>query len=487
MSEFSEACKKQIEISGTNVCQIAKQSGLDRTTLQKMVQGNRLPSQRFVEEFCDNLLINKTEREELLRLFQMEKIGRDKYFCRREVENMLCNSRDLKNSLEKPFFLRSIFVQPSEDGASGAGRQVRKLSLDMEIITAIQYVIQRACTSDAEKILIYMDIFPGTFYAIQQIIQEKKSGNDRIRCCQLVNFFHKNGSTRGLQKNVQNLHTVISFALACPDGYELRYFYKTLDETDPCRIWPHYVVTEKDVLLIAEDGKSGILIEDEEIAAVYLSRLRKMRKAAKNLFTFTGSVRELLTHYGENVLNGKMVLSFDTGLCMGEIIPGLITPRMLENQPVAQEYMALCSRRDEEGIFGAQYKRCTCLSGIQSFLDTGELPGIYGMFFDPVPQEKRLEILEKYVDGMEKRQNEYLMKPDIPIPADGLNFELYEPDRVFIYSIQDTPDFGCLLIEEAGAFWVFKDYFETLAEEGKAYDPQESCRIFRDILSRKGT
>lgn len=481
MSEFSEACKKLIEISGTNVYQIAKVSGLDRTTLQKMVQGNRLPSQRFVEAFCDNLLINNTEREELLRLFQMEKIGRDKYFCRCEVENMLCNFRNLKNSLEKPFFLRSVFVQHPEDGGR---RPIRKLSLEVEIITALQYVIQRACASDAGSIPIYMDIFPGAFYAIQQIIQERKNGNDRIRCCQLVNFYHKNGSTRGLQKNVQNLHTVISFALACPEDYELRYFYKTIDEPDPCRIWPHYVVTERDVLLLAEDGRSGILMEDEEIAGVYLSRLRTMRKAGKNLFTFTGGADALLTHYGENVLNGKMVVSFDTGLCMGEIIPDLITQEMIENQPLAQEYLALCQRRDEEGIFGAQYKRCTCLGGIQSFLDTGELPGIYSLFFDPVPQEKRLEILEKYADGMEARQNEYLLKPDLPIPADGLNFELYEPDRVFIYSLQNTEDFGCLLIEEAGAFGVFKDYFETLAEEGKAYDAQESCRVFREAIRR---
>ena len=75
MSEFSEKCKKYIQRSDTNVYQIAKKSGLDRTTLQKMVQGKRLPGKQFLETMCQYLIMNNTEKEELMRLYYIEKIG----------------------------------------------------------------------------------------------------------------------------------------------------------------------------------------------------------------------------------------------------------------------------------------------------------------------------------------------------------------------------------------------------------------------------
>mgnify|MGYP000341000041 FL=1 len=48
MSDFSEKCRQYIEDTGTNIYQLSKISGLDRTSLQRMVTGKRLPGPEFI-------------------------------------------------------------------------------------------------------------------------------------------------------------------------------------------------------------------------------------------------------------------------------------------------------------------------------------------------------------------------------------------------------------------------------------------------------
>ena len=80
MSKFSEKCKEYISRSNRNVYQIAKFSGLERTMIQRMVSGSRLPDINAVKLFCKHIQITKMEEEELLELYKMEKVGKEKFY-----------------------------------------------------------------------------------------------------------------------------------------------------------------------------------------------------------------------------------------------------------------------------------------------------------------------------------------------------------------------------------------------------------------------
>ena len=76
MSDFSEKCRQYIEDTGTNIYQLSKISGLDRTSLQRMVTGKRLPGPEFISQFCLYLRINPQQRQELIELYELERIGK---------------------------------------------------------------------------------------------------------------------------------------------------------------------------------------------------------------------------------------------------------------------------------------------------------------------------------------------------------------------------------------------------------------------------
>lgn len=54
MSDFSSKCREYLKDTGENVYQLSAYSGLDRTSLQRMITGKRLPGIDFVRQFCDS-------------------------------------------------------------------------------------------------------------------------------------------------------------------------------------------------------------------------------------------------------------------------------------------------------------------------------------------------------------------------------------------------------------------------------------------------
>ena len=77
MSKFSEKCKELLIENGYNVYRLSQAASLERTTLQRMVTGKRLPGPEFVEHFCQALRISLPEKKEII--YKMEAIGETAY------------------------------------------------------------------------------------------------------------------------------------------------------------------------------------------------------------------------------------------------------------------------------------------------------------------------------------------------------------------------------------------------------------------------
>ena len=85
MSEFSLKCKEYLKLTGETVYQLSASSGLDRTSLQRMITGKRLPGIAFVRQFCDSLRINSFQKRELIELYKIEKNGKEVYYNRKYI------------------------------------------------------------------------------------------------------------------------------------------------------------------------------------------------------------------------------------------------------------------------------------------------------------------------------------------------------------------------------------------------------------------
>ena len=109
MSDFSSKCREYLKNTGETVYQLSASSGLDRTSLQRMITGKRLPGMDFVRQFCDSIRINPSQRQELIELYKIEKIGKEIYYNRKYIQELLkisCSPVPTKRSA--PTFLQTV-------------------------------------------------------------------------------------------------------------------------------------------------------------------------------------------------------------------------------------------------------------------------------------------------------------------------------------------------------------------------------------------
>lgn len=74
MSKFSDKCKELLTENGYNVYRLSQTASLERTALQRMITGKRLPGIEFVEAFCNALRISHSDKKELIELYKMEQM-----------------------------------------------------------------------------------------------------------------------------------------------------------------------------------------------------------------------------------------------------------------------------------------------------------------------------------------------------------------------------------------------------------------------------
>lgn len=91
MSIFSEHCKRYVEESGLTLYEFSQKSGIERTTLYRMINGKRLPSKDVFLNFCSFLRLNNYNRDILYELYYEERIGTATYKNRKFIHSLIEN------------------------------------------------------------------------------------------------------------------------------------------------------------------------------------------------------------------------------------------------------------------------------------------------------------------------------------------------------------------------------------------------------------
>ena len=482
MSEFSERCKEYVAKSNTNIYQLAKQSGLERTTLQRMVNGNRLPSIQVVKEFCSHLQITMIEEEELLELYKIEKIGKDVYYTRKEIESLIIGIQKLRSNWNSvvPFGKEHVSVKWENEVPA-----VRQLRLDLDITEAIQYVIKKEINSH-KVAQIDMDVFLKCECVMQQLIREEKVTKNKIVCRHYINFIRKNSDEISSIENIQMLKLVIPFAFTFHNTYHVQYSYTNRTHKDNYfQLWPHFLITSTSMILFSENGDRAILIEDKEVVQCYREEIKEMSKKYRPLFGFAGlnpNAEKILEYYYQNVMAELPEYVFESHPCVTRMFYPELLKKEIDNPYVHKMYEHYATI-----IYENQNKKSVSyfgIAGMDEFLETGKLPGIYGCYTRNYTEEERKGMLEHYLNHLQTDEwDSYLLKEDGFLIEEGINIELYEGKKIYFISTSKKFPFGIIGIEEKGICEAFRDYFESLKESERVYEKTDTERVLEEKLN----
>lgn len=292
MSKFSEKCKELLIENGYNVYRLSQAASLERTTLQRMVTGKRLPGPEFVEHFCQALRISLPEKKEIMELYKMEAIGETAYRNQTTILHLF----EKLSALEKNegFNKRSIVDY-------GEMKLISPISNDKyETELLLQYVLRKTI-QEQESPELYTNL-PGTDTLLPHYLNLMIPQYGKAILIKHLIHFQTNASYA--YENLETLHQIIPLCFSAGINYIPFYYYSKLSRNDrPNLLYPFYIITEKYVLQLASDLSKGILHSDPAILQEYTKEFQNCLEHSSPLLQQSKNLDEALQLY---------MTSFDT-------------------------------------------------------------------------------------------------------------------------------------------------------------------------------
>ena len=450
MSKFSEKCKELLIENGSNVYRLSQTASLERTTLQRMVTGKRLPNREFVTTFCRALRIPLSEEKELMELYKMEAMGETAYKNQKTILHLFKHLA----TLEKNGYKNSCSIV--DQGDLVLLSNISNQRYDTEML--LQFVLKKAFRSEDDS-PIYTNL-PGTDELLPHALHLlAPQYSKRILLKHLIHFHI---SSSAAYENLETLNQLLPLYFSNEIQYEPYYYYSKLTQSDQTNLlFPYYVITSEYVLQLSGDLQKGLLHSEKVIVQHYTNEFLDKLSQSSLLIQHTYSLREANHLYTSIFANShiKDVYSLG-GLCQTE----LLTPADFAElaQEYATEYMDLF---DEymgfvELLYNSNQHIFTPYSSLEQFCKSGHCAGTLSILFPPFDIPLRLKGLKNF--------RQFLDIADITLLSENLTFpdsivlELYDNCLLHIIHINEKQEISFIAIQESSICEAFYSFFRSL-------------------------
>lgn len=460
MSEVSKTLTKYLKRSNTNVYQISQKSNLDRTMMQKMVKGTKLPSLKFFRQFCDYLILNEDERKELIQMFKLEKVGADKYYTRMEVQDLLVHFQDL----------RSVYMHSQESMLLQAAKRPELLTLNSlsTVRSAVFYLIDMEMKQ--ENPCFSFDDFSCLPDCIEKIAGLSNYLGKKPRLNEYVHLSRKLSTQNDTVGNIKLLRHALATAFTFGNkDYHVYYNYLNMTSKDyNYALFPHYFVTSNRVICISGDCRRGIMLNNQEVTDDYRRELDFIRKHSYNFFEHYYTIDEGNAQY-EAIDQEQLSFAFSTSPTETLMLKGVIDQLPVEAQEL---YRRVSTNLEKQMTTGLRW--IFTLDRMENFFKDGLLPDHYQSYTPPLTRAQRRLVAESFVAGLRQFPCFYLVRDASLFKGADVDVRLVAPKAMSFYSTRVNMPYGMLVIKEGSIYNAFVDYFESLIEDGSVYDPQET-------------
>lgn len=478
MSEFSKKLSDYIEQSGYSVYQLAKEASIDRTTLQKTVKGQRLPSLDYMKDICKHLKISKAQEEELYSLYKAEKLGQNVIEAWAEIHQMILDISELKNKSEESTIWDLHFDRQSIENPGWKKQQM--LTSEIEIMRAVMLIVEQEILEE-DKPEIYMDVSYASQYALSQLIQSEKDSGKPIICHQLAKLKRTDQSKDGLVSNFKILRQVLPNASAFHQKYDICYIYVSGSIKDQkYNLWPHYIVTHRHVFLCSEGHYHGVLLSDDSTAECYRQELKQLIRSYRPIFDYQGFSGDGICKYRQMNEYTESHIIYETFPCLALLVPEEMKEALKQDTSVGTYAKAFFEQAD---IPANQIVNIFGMKGMKHFILTGELPGIFSHYIPGVSMETRKAMLANFYQHLKNQTREFYMINEEEFPvSDGFGIELYGKNKVAFCTTSDDIPFGFIMLDEPGICETFYSYMENLLDSKYLYSKEETIVKFEEMV-----
>lgn len=422
-------------IEKTTIYRLSKSTGIERTKLQRIKCGQKLPTREELEIICKELSLTPDERDAIFQELEIANIGEDKYKSRTYTKNFIEELYNIFNSEPQNEIITNIVNLNVE------GTYTTANSSDTSAL------INNFISSEASKknnIFIYNTSAVGNMF---DNIYSKILNRPNLTVTQIIGIKPHDDSFENYYENIDIISKVYPVFLSDTDYHAYYYYDKVMENS----MFPLTLVSDNYTLMISYDLKYAMLTDDKSIVdiskSVFNEKVSKSYSLINDITGLSDYTGIYIEHYKK--YNNPRLISIEYEPCPfpyiePDLIKQLVYNELAEYDEIIQrciEIRDLYNKAKHNQLYFTK-------EGVLSFLKKGRIAEIPEIVYKPIPLNERINILHRlcYDAKVEKSKELHIIKDE----------KLKVPKNLRYCGQGQINDFLLLLPKKTGKLSIFK-------------------------------
>ena len=476
MKSLHTLLKEYISKSNYTIYQLAIDSGINRTTLQKALSGERPISLENLQKILPFLALSVTEKRELDQAFLISQIGEVTY-----QKHMYL--KDLLEGVNLP-----VSDLPSPGHATVLpGLQLQHacpISGSYPIITMICNLLAAETSGGSDAYLYTVSDFHNPFFS-NLYMQLRAANFNRLLIKHIVTFSKISGNhDEASLANLKTLSTLFPFAMSAPRDCSLYYCYEEIAAQKLAGIpYPYYLVLPRNVVLLSGNCQNALILP-KECVPFYQQHFDGMLQASMPLLDDIDTASFLSACISLSS-SARYIYTLETQPCIAafldeDMIARCINPDLdpMQIQLLSQTLLAHCKNLQCAPDFLSIFSR----KGYDDFVENGVIYQVPSGLYHPFSVEDRIRLLERLIHANQSGQKRFILaKGEAFRPQ--MEFFIYDSAILFTHTPDDAPAQICIM-KEPHIIQTFKDFLMHTSYYKLIYTIEETTDLFRKSISQ---
>ncbi|HCY60225.1 MAG TPA: hypothetical protein DHU73_05840 [Lachnoclostridium sp.] len=478
---FAELLELHIRENGYTNYEAAKEAGIGRVNLQRYLSGARVPGIEVFEAILKALPMSRKEREEFCASYELAADGKDLYYLRHFVREILENAADLCGTE----------VMQILDGNPENQEKVQivdgKLAVERFVWSGIAKNMAKRSDGSALLYLPTENFFPGRFLPTYSVGGDSVAS--KLKIVQMVPLAKRADQAENGFHNLRVLKNLIPLYFQAGSSYETRYYYQDRpDDLGAAAIYPYYAVFEDNVILFSEDMEHAVQIRNEDFAEKYRNRFLMaagQKNATRKLVTFFENTAELLWYLAEHDMERCEEIerySVEYQPCFLLAADREITSAVVRMDGAYKNaFLEEALKRADVMRRSARMIHYFTEEGLDEFIENGILTEYPETYLRPLTEHERILVLDRFLKIADQenitigiiRPDHLHLKRSINVylsSACGLNMILYD----------EKQGLRNMIVEEHSIYHAFKTFILRMEEKRDVLSHEETVAVLRE-------
>ena len=451
----SQLLSEYIKTKKINIKKCAEYFQIDRSTLYKIIRGERkIPSRDFIQQISQYLYLTNDEKKELLNAYEIDRIGEFRYYCRQHVSSFLKEAALLDN--------RTFAVNDALNPILKTGHYTNKYD--------IEHLLYELSLLECKEKDPHIRIFGQPTHALYLL----RIVSSHIPITHLFCLNNTNELTKDNQFYNLTVLTNIMPLIFNNDHYSPYYYYNEINAiNNHLCFFPNIILTHKYLLIYTTDHSSGILYERGDTYDAYEELFNQYLKETKCLITNEDHRSDMIEDFN------YILYAPSIGALYQEDDP---FPVSLKDNDFIESFK-------RHSIHLKQYLKSNTdhlsglytLQGLRHFVDTGYTTDFPQQFYHPLTIIDRIKILRRLKNFM----NSYsLQLVDIPEYSDtSFLIIVMNMNTLYFQIVSASGTVKTIQLHEASLVMAFNDYYLYIVEE-RCLSKEDAFKIIDTYITQ---